>query len=488
MKRSEVLAWLAEHKGQKGDVQIEYKLEDNPRYDSKIAAVQAGDYDQKPKIRAKHVTWKANDGQELEVVDNSTPGEAVDSEGNFTGPYNPNYDPEYDVVTKGAPDDHTDTRSPEVKAEQQALAAEKEWNRANSPDNPDTKSPAYDGSGRGSGRYESHNERTTRENQENTQKRGDAAEERASQAARSQADTDAIRAANDTARVGIEQGRANTEATVATTNAAAATSQAETAAAREAREAKGTTQIVGTPTYADPNITTINPTTGELGEATNPNYDEARKNSENKRLEIQTAIEAGKYSAEVGAQKYKEWYDVNITLPFAQMKEKRDQAAEARAAQELSDKRKAQKAQNDLDRAKLGQDAAESAQANERSLLPYEVGPKFAGEFADATNSLAHGGTLGTDAAAGIHFTPDAFEYKRPDFKSIAKQATKEALKHLTPYNPDEGAPVVANYTGITMPDATTMAGAPVYTPSAAITNTVNSITPYTPPPATPAP
>lgn len=500
MRRSEVEQWLDAHGGQKGEARIEYSLDPNPKYDASQAAGNPK-YDQTPKERKKHVTWTAKDGQVLEVIDDysdltgdektakqkSDPGGFSTPEG-YNAP-DATYTPDYQVVQQGPPEAKEDTRPPEKKADDAATAAEKEWNRANGP-KPDTSSPAYDGSNRGSGIYETHTERAARENSTAAGARADNSQARADRTEARTAKTEAERAKTDKKRVGIEQQRANTEDATATSNAQSNTLQAQTAAAREAREAKGVNTPVGSPTYADPSFTTINTTTGEVQIYDNPNYDKARKESEQKRQEIAADIEAGKYNAEVGAQKYKEWYDSNITIPFAQMQERRAQAADTRAAQDMLDKRKAQKAQNDIDRAKIGQEAAATAQENERALLPYRVGDKFASQFAAATDSLAHGGSLNSDASAGIHFTADAFQFKRPDFGEIAKQATKDALKHLTPYDPDKDAPVVANYTGISGPTAASLATAPAYslqpiaTPyPGAITSAPTSTVPaYTPP------
>ncbi len=61
MKRSEVEAWIQANGGQKGNVAIEYVDRPNPRYNP--------DRDPRQTIKVKQVTWTANNGQQLTVID-----------------------------------------------------------------------------------------------------------------------------------------------------------------------------------------------------------------------------------------------------------------------------------------------------------------------------------------------------------------------------------------------------------------------------------
>lgn len=483
MTREQILAWLEAHGGQKGEMRSEAKTIDNPKYSS--AAARDPDYAVPAKISVVHRTWTANDGQVLTVMDPSS-GDAGTSP---PGGIGPTEDVIYQVVEQGPPEVKDDTRTPEQKEQQANQAtksrsenAESMWNLVNGPNPTDEhkRHPAYDGQGRGSGQYETHQERVTREQ---TQQRED---DRIADRARA-AKNDEERNAIERDRVELERKRveqaAKTEARQAEIAAGQLAVQQGQLGLQERETAlreKGTSQIVGSPTYADEKISIYNPVTGGFTSADNPNFDAVRKAAEQEKERIRLEIEAGKYNAEVGAQKYKEWYDKNVTVPLAQAAERRAQSTERRQAQEAADRREQAKAENELNRARLGQQAAESAQANVRAQLPYMAGPEFGEQFSSAVNSLAAGGVLGRNASEGINFTASAFEFDAPNWKRIAKQATKDALKHLTPYNPDETPYAVADYTGIQMPDPNVMQGAPTLNLPNITVPTYNPVTPIT--------
>lgn len=463
MFMSEVYAWIKEHGGEKNRVSKSVSI-DNPDYDPSQPPSARG----APKINQTHVTVTAADGKVITYVDE---GEIKSTQldargfkpGDREGP-DGGRDPSVQIITRGDPD-NTDTRSPEKKAGDAAIHAEAEWNRANGP-TPDPTSPAYDKNRArtptgGSGIYESHADRITRERQEATAK--NAEEDRALRAR-----NEAEQIKNDRERIDIERGRAQVAKEQADVQASTATRQADTAEGqlqierdREARAGR-TPQVVGNPADDQENIAYIDPNTGEIKSQANPIFNEVKTAAARKREEIRLAIESGKYNLEVGQATYKQWFDTNVATPLALAAERRAQAAETRAAQDAETRRREFKAKNDLERANLGQAGAESAQANLRAQLPYMAGPKFGEQFSSAINGLAAGGTInGPSADAGVHFTKDAFEFKSPDFKAAAKQGMKQALSHLTPYNPDDTAIAQADYTGIGMPGADIMGTAP---------------------------
>lgn len=469
MHAGEIADWLREHKGQKS---YQEKTEEvaNPDYVPGSPDARLGTA--KPKNIVKHNIWVANDGQVLEVIDNAATNKAEQDaavaagEGGYQGD---TFTPYYRVVHKGDPD-NIDPRSPEKKAEDAAQHAEAEWNRANGP-TPDKTSPAYNeadaAAQRGSGLSETHAERAARELRERTVKR----EEDDATARRNK---EVLDAENRGKELGISQQQADeterahkaseaaaaNQLTVSQAQADAASKNADTTAAREARDAR-TPNVIGTPTDTQQSIAWIDPTSGEIKAGENPLYNQKKAEAEQERERLRLLIENNKMTAEVAAAQYKRWYDQNIAGPLALAAERRAQAAEQRQALQAEDQRRQFKATNDIARADLGEKAAGRAVDAEKSLLPYRVGGGFAGDFSDAINGLAAGGKMGTNASAGVHFQAGDFEFKAPNYAQIARNATTDALKHLTPYKPSDQPYQVANYTGLTQPTSSTLAGAP---------------------------
>ena len=157
-------------------------------------------------------------------------------------------------------------------------------------------------------------------------------------------------------------------------------------------------------------------------------------------------------------QAHSQWYDTNVKTPLLLAQEARDKAAEQRAALDAEERRRQFAANFRLQKAELGQRAGEAAMQAEQSLLPYRVGPTEAAEMSAAINSLAAGGRMDTNAAAGINFTPGAFQFDAPDFKKIAKQAASAALSGLTDYRPSGESYSTADYSGV---PAVNLGGAP---------------------------
>lgn len=448
--RTDVYKWLEANGGQRGDVVIETEMVPNPEY--------TGPGTGKPeKIARKKVTWYTENGKKLSVYDDSDKTDPTTMMAPNDRPH-PDYpegrDPGYEIEFQGViPKDdknyppessRSDSRSPEERERAYEAARESQWNR-------DT--PIEEG---GSGRYETHEARRQRERQETQdaeaaadRRRRDANDAKANELkdeelrirreAEARAERQATEAGKrDSERIGLEKERVDLERTRANRPA-----------------------IIGSPTYEDKYIGQQE-ADGTYSWTENPIYDELRAKAKEKREEMRLAVEHNQATAAQAAQAYKEWYDKEVAGPLAQLKERREQAAEKREAQRAVDEERRFAKKYELDKANLGQSAAESAQANERALLPYRVGPKFGGQFSSAVNSLS--GKMDQNSEDGIKFTADAFEFKRPDFAGIARQATRDALKHLTPYEPsDISKYATADYSGITMP-ANTATGAPAPT------------------------
>jgi hypothetical protein len=475
----DIKKWLEAHQGQK-NYQDKYEEIPNPNYDAKTATATS----EQPKTRQKHRIWTANDGQVLEVLDDA-PATAEEQRANVDKGrswYNDDgsYTHGYTVVRIGDPD-NTDTRSPEKKQDEARDSAEREWNVANGP-TPNPNSPAYNkqdaDAQRGSGLNETHSERAIREAKERDQKRAEDDD-------KARRDKDALDAQNRASELNVagaraeedarhnkaqeeESGRqtdiagrnADSAARNADTSAAAEAARAETARATEARENR-TPHVIGTPTSTDKSIAYIDPASGEIRTGANPLYDQKKAEADFEKERLRLLIEQNKMTAEVAAAQYKQWYDKNVAAPLAMAAERRAQAAEQRQALQAEEQRRQFQSSNDVARAGIGEQAASRAVDAEKSLLPYRVGGTFAGNMSSAINGLAAGGKMDANAASGVHFQASDFTFKAPNFAKIAKNATADALKHLTPYRPSDQDFSVGDYTGLSLPNQDTLGTAP---------------------------
>jgi hypothetical protein len=357
-----------------------------------------------------------------------------------------------------------DTPEQDAYAEQKAAQAkrEAEWNLNNGPDklvtDPNTGQQVP---GWGSGKYETHAERATREIAEQRGGYADAAEQRAVRDQQIQEEDRLTAQKNQQRQLEIQQATeerqkaADAEAKrVHDLDEAHRAESDRLANARFGAEqaAKDRPQVVGTPTDTSKNVAVWNPATGQMESVSNPIYDQAKVDAARLKDQLSTAIALNQISAQQAAQQYKQWWDTNVTLPFQQAQEVRARAAEQRAALEAEDRRKQFASQFSLQKASLGQQAGNQAVQNEISLLPYRAGPNEAADMSSAINSLGAGGKVnGPDASAGIHFQASDFQFDRPDFDKIASRATAKALKGLTKYSP-EGSFSQGDYSGVTMP------------------------------------
>jgi hypothetical protein len=244
--------------------------------------------------------------------------------------------------------------------------------------------------------------------------------------------------------------------------------------------------LVGTPNDTTAQIGIFDPNTGAMQTIKNPAYDQVKAQAEQERQRIATEIAQRRMNLDEGIQQYTQWFDQNVKIPFMQSTEARDRAKEQRDALDAEERRRQFAADFSLRKGQLGQQAGAEAMRAEESLLPYRAGPTEAANMSDAINGLAAGGNpQGPSAAAGIHFSPTDFQFAAPDFKSIAKSAAKQALSGLTNYRPVEGSYQTADYSGINLPNAQTMASAPVISSGGRYAGPSASAPVNTPPPAT---
>lgn len=428
---------MSAHQGQ-ADMKVDWVDVPNPDYDP--------DYDPRRTIKAKQVTWTAKDGYQVVAIDSGettqTPVRGGEEPGDIESGQQsraPRQAPEavVEVVGQGK-NVKAESRTPEAQRNDEQLDAERQKNLS------------------ATGHWETDKERENREQAENDRARQIQNDEERNRINRSQleiaqsaesraAERDAREAANQAAqneregrRLTLDEDRYNFD-----------------------KEKANRPQVISTPTDESAQIAVFNPATGQVEAQANPLYDAAKTAAKRKQEELSLAIQQNKLTADQAAAEYQQWFQRNVQVPFMQAAEKRAQATERRQAMEAQDRRDQFKASFEQDRQKTALSAGQKAADQEIAMLPYAVGPAFGDQMSDAINGLAAGGRLGTDASAGVHFTADAFQYKRPDLQAISKKATKAALKHLTSYDPDQEAYPTADYSGINMPNADVMSTAP---------------------------
>lgn len=244
------------------------------------------------------------------------------------------------------------------------------------------------------------------------------------------------------------------------------TSQGHLAIAQAAENrAANKPDFLSTADAKNPNIVRYNPTSGVVETMANPNYDKAKEESAEMRANLALQIQSGQLKLEEAKQQYTQWFDANVKTPLALAQEARDKAAEQRAALDAEERRRQFASTFSLQKGELGQRAGAAAMQAEESLLPYRAGPNEAAHMADAVNGLAAGGSMSTNAGAGIHFEGGDFQFDAPDFRSIAKQAAKDALKGISSYIPSDQSYSTADYSGV--PQVNT-GGAPSFAQSSA--------------------
>jgi hypothetical protein len=437
MTDEELALWLARHGGEVG-------RKNNERL---VAAHTTPDGDDVPASRViDSTTVEAQDGATITLRrQNASPPGGV-------GPRMDETTPDYERVAETPPD--KSKQGPQQTPEQQQHAQnivredDEKWRQQVQENNEKSwnlNDPA------GSGKAETHAERAAREQKEAQQARADAAEARQQASLERQAAADESRnreSAADRAERARQADQAN------------ALNQERNQLDRDKFNREGRKpDFLSQANDKNPYIVRYDPQSGEIIKESNPNYDAVQVEAERKRAELELQIRNRSVTLEEAKAQYSQWFDTNVKTPLMLAQEARAQAEEKRQALEAEERRKQFAADFGLRKATLGQQAGQAAVQNEISLLPYRAGPTEAAEMSSAINSLAAGGKIdGPDASAGIHFTPGAFEFNRPDFKSIAKEATKAALGGLTDYRPSDQEFPTANYSGVPQVN---LAGAP---------------------------
>lgn len=422
MTREQILAWLKAHGGQ-ADYKVKTESIDNPNRTSRTDP---------EKVERKIVTWTANDGTELTVIDNGAANEVVSDD---STPEMIDVTPQYQVVGEGKapPKEPIDNRTPEAKANEQELDRQRRQNQAVT------------------GKWETDDQRMDRERQQEADRQKDEDRRRA---------ITAQDRANEIAQQNVDISRSNSERGWATESRAAAAQEAGNALNRDRfqyerekdeRESR-TPKFLGQATDTNENIAYFDPVSGEVKGAPNPMYDRAKVEAARLREQLSLQIQLGRLRADEATQQYNRWFKENVEVPFMQAAERRAQAQERRAALQAEEQRRQFAAQEARQRRAMGLQAGQAAVQAELQTLPYRVGPAFGEQFSSAITSLGQGGSLDRNASAGINFTKDAFEFDRPNFKKISNEAMKDALKGLTSYSPAEGEFDVADYGGISFP------------------------------------
>lgn len=438
MRRSEVFAWLQAHGGQKY-TSSDWVEEPNPLYDPTDPRQVKTPLPSK--ILKKKVTWVANDGKTLSVIDDSPP-EPKPIPGIQTGP-DPGlpesggnqYNPEYRVVDQDKPAPR-DTNEPLQTEYQAGLSAQQA-----------KEAQANLEAGRG---YHTNDDLAAIASKQAADARAEE-DQQAQRDARLRQIAIDERAAktqdeqNRLAKERLDLERENARASQAISQGSLAVSQGNLTVAQQAeerqRQAANKPQFLSTADPGNKNIAYFDPTTGQIASTANPNYDAVKVEAEQLQKDLALGIQLNQYTASEAKTKYDQWFQQNVTVPFMAAQEERARAADQRAAMQAEEQRNQFGAQFGLQSAEFGETAGQHAAQNEISLLPYRVGPTFGAEMSSAINSLAAGGKVnGPSASAGINFSPGAFTFKRPDFEGIAAKATAKALSHLTPYKPTAGS------------------------------------------------
>lgn len=359
----------------------------------------------------------------------------------------------YEIVGEGT-DPKTapkDTRTSEERAKAAEDKRERDYN---------LNDPA------GSGRYETHEERRQRERQEaadartaQTEARNAAAQQAAAQLAQDKFQYEQRRDQQESAR----QSRLDQEA--ADERARRAKIDEENLEINRGKAAREAATPIGPMSEDQETVARFNPETGKIEAMENPIYNRAKAEAAKKKEELAIAIQLRQMNAQEAASEYTRWYKDNVEAPLMLAAERRAQASEQRAALQMKEQQRQFAASNQLERARIGQSAANTAIQAEMSMLPYRAGPAFGEQMSSAINSLAGGGKMDANASAGINFTADAFEFKRPNLDKISRKAVKNALKGVTPYDPDTDDYPTADYSGLTLPSSTTLQGAPTGMP-----------------------
>lgn len=423
MTEQELALWLRMHGGEVGRKNNERQVQSRDEYGRTVG---------EPRTVIDSTTIEAADGATLTLRRVPVP------EG--MGPHMAESAP-YERVAETPPDAKRD-RTPEQRRTDEATARQKEFENEEKVRENNERSWNQNRTDQGgSGRPETHRERAEREAKERQEER-------------QQQELATRQAAEARATAALEASTRQQQAELASREREGAANRGltqqqidETRRANQARENQPT--FLSQADTKTPTITRYNPATGQIESFDNPNYDAVKAAAEEKRAELAAQIAARKMNLEEAQQQYTQWFDANVRVPMMQSQEVRARAEERRAALEAEERRRQFAADFKLRKATLGETAAQRATSAEISLLPYRAGPMLGQQMSSAINSLAQGGRMDTNAAAGINFTKEAFEFSRPDFKRIAKDAAKAVLSGLTDYRPSDDEFPTGDYSGI---------------------------------------
>lgn len=442
MTEDQLRAWLESHKGFKDRFDVE-RLE--------VTYDRDGNANGHKKVK-DGVTYVAQDGAKITVRRSTSDANVAGAVGSSVyGPGVPDT-PVLDVVdidekdVRKAPE--APYRSPEQLRNEQTAANlnDEKWRQEVQDNNERSWNRTAPG---GSGRSETHAERAARETKEANELRAQRQEERAQEDQRLQREA-AIRAtsaqesantlANRRLDVDVEQGTANRGLTQ---------QQINLAREKETREANKP-DFLSTANAENRFITRYDPTTGQIVQVKNDNFDEVKAAAEERRKELALQIQNRQITLQEATQQYDQWFESNVKTPLMLAQEARAKAEEQRQALDAEERRRQFAANFGLEKARIGQTAAATMIQAEESLLPYRAGPTESAEMSSAINSLAAGGKInGPDAGAGVHFTPGAFEFAAPNFKQIAADAVKAAIGHLTDYKPSSQSYSTGDYSKV---------------------------------------
>jgi hypothetical protein len=430
MSEQELQQWLQDHEGYGG-------VKEN--YRNVPASTDMG-VDVPAHQVLESITYTAVDGATLTVKE----GAAAPTGG--TGPRLDETDAQYTAVGETPPKKDTESSaSAESRRASAASAASTEQKSAADKLEADERS-WNQSDPRGSGIPETHLERAKREAEEKQRQR---AEQDKADALRRQQQLDADKNASDAADRAERARQAN--------QSAGLTQQQLDEQRRQNEYTRNKPEFLPGDSK-NPRITVYNPATGTMEALDNPNFDAVKDAAEQRRLELASQVQSGQLQLEAAKQQYTQWFDTNVKTPLMLSQEARAKAEEKRQALEAEERRRQFASDFSLRKATLGQAAGQDASQNEISLLPYRSGPTWGADISDAINSLAGGGNLANDASAGIHFSDSSFAFKRPDFKQIAKDATKAVLSGLTDYRPSDEQFATGDYSGV---PAVNLGGAP---------------------------
>lgn len=451
MTSEDLAAWLRAHKGERGRKPFEQSIRVETGKD------EVGDPEYGYRRQQIGVTITANDGATISLQRNPEQGpglpEYISHE--RMDPEDPSLKPSTRTPAQSRSDEAAATAAEQKNTEEAQLRTEKEYN-ARTPDE------------FGVTAYETNADRATRVSAERVKRRQEQevidarAREEADRVRRAKLDQDTLESQAAGRALTASEGAAGRAATHQEGEANRALTQAQIDETRKQHEyERNKPNFLSDANANNSQIVQYDPASNSITSVANPNYDAVKAAAEEKRKELASQIAAGQLRLEEAKQQYTQWFDTNVRVPIMQSQEARARAEEKRAALEAEERRKQFAANFGLQKAQLGQQAGQAAVQNEISLLPYRSGPTWGADFSDAVNGLAGGGSMGANAASGIHFSDSSFAFNRPDFKSIAKSAAKAALSGLTDYRPAEGNFETGDYSQV---PAINTSGMPAYT------------------------